>query len=149
MNVCPPHLKSCNQLELLSQLFESRGETRIEQRLLVNVEASAHVAPTVILQCITFCCPSVLQTTQKLSACSTLACSPEEHNFFIFQGQISFQIILTKVSDCVTAFPWPLQDVILQRTKGLIFSWNALGHIVCLSIRGTESYVPIIWRERS
>lgn len=137
MNVCPPHLKSCSQLELISQLFESRRETRMKQRMLLKVEASAHVAPTVILQCITFCCPSVLQTTQQLSASSPLAHFPKEHDFFIFQGQISFQTILTKVLSCITAFPWPLQDDTLQRTKDLIFSWNALGHVERLSIRCT------------
>lgn len=46
VNVSPSHLKPCNQMEFLPQLFETRGETATEWRLLVKVDAAAHVAPT-------------------------------------------------------------------------------------------------------
>lgn len=82
MNVCPPHLKSCNHLELFSQSFGSRGETWREQRLLGEVEGSAHVAPTVVLQ------PFAVQAFSKpLSAALSifhLCILPKEAGLFIF-----------------------------------------------------------------
>lgn len=141
MKVGPLHLKSCNQLELLSQLFKSRGETRIEQRLLGKVETSVHVAPTVILHCITFCYPRVLHTTLFHT------CVLPRGAWFYFPAPNYISGHIVKGLELHYSFPlaWPLQDVILQRTKDLIFSWNALGQVVRLSIRGTKSYVPIIW----
>lgn len=95
--------------------FESSGETRTEQRWLVKVDASAHVVPTVILEAITLWRPSYIATLSMFQPCVLPGGA-----FFIFQGQIIFHFILRKVLSCITAFPWLLQDFILQH-QGLDF----------------------------